>query len=74
MDTDVALVSGILLVALSIPAALNGWTEGHIPRFSLVMAVAGLGLCGFAMTYRPSGYGFDDVPMAFVRVFGMIAH
>jgi formate-dependent nitrite reductase membrane component NrfD len=73
VDTDVALVSGILLIALSIPAALNGWTEGSLPRFSMVMSVAGLGLVGYAMSFRPTGYGFEDVPVAFVRVFAMIA-
>ena len=74
MYTDVALVIGIVLIAVAIPAALNGWTEGHFPRFSAASAVIGLGLVAYALTQRPTGYDFADVSMAFVRVFAMIAN
>ena len=73
MDTDIALVSGFFLIAFTVPTALNGWTEGHFPRVTAMMGLIGMGLVAYALVSRPTGYSFDDVGIAFARVFRMIA-
>ena len=73
MDTDIALVSGFFLIAFTVPTALNGWTEGHFPRVTAMMGLIGMGLVAYALASRPTGYSFDDVGIAFARVFRMIA-
>lgn len=69
MDTDFALVVGIVLLILSVPSALNGWTEGRWPKFGTTCGVIGAICLAYALMYRPTGYTFAEVPDAFVRVF-----
>lgn len=72
MDTDVALVVGMVLIGLAVPSALNGWTEGRIPKFGVVCAVLGVIGIVYALNYRPMGYSFAEVPDAFARVFAQV--
>lgn len=73
MDTDIALVAGVFLLCLVLPSVLNGWSEGSFPRITAITGVSGLGLIAYALIARPTGYSFEDVGMAFGRVFRMIA-
>ena len=70
MTTDQMIVAGILLVALSSISLINAWTHGHVPRVGAVMVLTGVVLIVLATRLQPGGYGFDDLPGAFRRVFG----
>jgi len=70
MDSDVYLVSGVILLALSAPSFLNAFTHGRRPRMAIILATFGVGLIVFAANQRIGGYTIHDVPPAFVRVFG----
>ena len=68
MTTDLSLVAGICLVALSLPSFLNAFTHGRSPRLAALFAVIGLGLIVYANSARTGGYGVQDIPAAFGRV------
>ncbi len=70
MDSDFYLVSGVILLALSLPSFLNAFTHGRRFRLASILAVAGLGMVVFANHQRIGSYTIQDVPPAFVRVFG----
>ena len=72
MDTDLILVSGIVLTALSIPSIMAVISDGRVPRFSLLILLCALGLIGWAVFSRPGGYSLDDVMNAFVNVAAMV--
>ena len=72
MDADLLLVIGVTLGALSIPSFLNGYVESRLPRFAVLLLVAGIVLITLAVMTRPGGYAVQDVPEAFIRVIARI--
>ncbi|WP_102109986.1 hypothetical protein [Oceaniglobus roseus] len=74
MDTDIALVLGVVFAALAFPALLSAFSESRAPRAAALMGVLSAGLVYFAVDTRPGGYQMDDIPGAFARVIGRIAH
>ena len=72
MDPDIALVTGVVLLALAFPSLLSAFSESRPPRAAIFMIVAAAGAIYFAITSRPGGYAIEDIPGAFVRVVGMI--
>ncbi|ASM74275.1 MULTISPECIES: hypothetical protein [Roseobacteraceae] len=68
LDSDLALVLGVVIGLLSIPSILSAMTDGRAPRASAVtILIAGL-LIIFAIQTHPGGYSIGDVPNAFVVV------
>ena len=69
MDSDLMLVTGIILGVLSIPAMLNAYSDGRAPRLaSIVVLIAGA-LIVVAVKDHPSGYTPAELPDVFSRVF-----
>ena len=72
MSTDVALVAGLFLVILAIPAMFSAWVDGRTPRLPMVLIVVAGGLVAYALTQKPGGYTLNDIPGAFYRVYAMM--
>jgi hypothetical protein len=72
MDTDLFLVLGISLCVIAIPAMLNAFVAGVAPRTGGTVTIGGLMLIVFAVTMRPGGYTFAQVPTAFEHVINRI--
>lgn len=68
MDTDLALTVGVLLLALSVPSLLSAWVEARAPRLGSVMVIVAGALIVYALTTKPGGYAFTDVPGVMVNV------
>ena len=68
MDTDLALTVGLLLLALSVPSLLSAWVEARAPRLGSVMVIVAGALIVYALTTKPGGYAFTDVPGVMVNV------
>lgn len=69
MDTDLMLVTGIILGVLSIPAMLNAYADGRAPRLaSVVVLIAGV-LIFLAINGHRPGYVPSDLPDVFTKVF-----
>ena len=70
MDTDLILVIGTVLCALSIPSLLSAYVEGRAPRAGSIMVFIGGVLVVIALTQQARGYSFDELPDVFFRVIG----
>ncbi len=72
MDTDLILVIGLAVCVLSIPALLSAFAESRPPRFASIMVLIGGVLLVTALTQKPSGYTFDEVPGVIFKVIGRL--
>ncbi len=72
MNTDIALVTGLILLVLSIPAIFSAFSEGRAPRVAAVVMVIGGGLVVWAFNQKPGGFTFEEIPNAIVRVVAMV--
>jgi len=72
MDTDLMLTIGLVLIALAIPSLLAAWAETRAPRLGAVMLLAAAILIVLALTQKPGGYAFADIPGVMVGVFGRL--
>jgi hypothetical protein len=70
MQHDLYLVIGLVVLAFTIPAVVSAFSEGRAPRIPAIMLLFGGGLAVIALTQKPNGYTFEDIPQAFVRVVG----
>jgi hypothetical protein len=68
MDTDLILVIGIIIAVLTLPALLAAFSESRPPKAaSIMLMIAGV-LIVVALTQRPTGYTFGEIPDVFMRV------
>jgi hypothetical protein len=74
MDTDLLLTLGIILLAFTIPSLLSAWTEGRAPRVGGIILIAAVGLIAAALTQRPGGYTFNEVPGVMMAVVGRMVN
>ncbi|TNF21973.1 MAG: hypothetical protein EP318_05470 [Rhodobacteraceae bacterium] len=70
MDTDLALVVGIVISVLALPSIVSALTDSRAPRAAAIAVMVGGGLIVFAVMGHPGGYQMDELPEVFFRVFG----
>jgi hypothetical protein len=74
VDTDLYLTIGIILVVLTLPSLLNAWTEGRPPRIGALSLMVAAILIVIALTQRPSGYTFNEIPGVVLKVIGRLVN
>lgn len=74
MNTDLYLVIGLVIGALSIPSLLGAFAESRRPRVGAILLLISGVLVVVAVTQKPSGYTFAEIPHVFVRVIGSFLH
>jgi hypothetical protein len=62
MDTDIALVLGLVIAALSIPSILSALADKRAPRASAITILIAGGLILFAVQGKPGGYQLSQMP------------
>lgn len=70
MDSDLALIIGLIIAGLSVPAIISAISEARAPRAAAITILIGGGLIVFAVTSNPGGYAMADIPDVFFRVVG----
>ncbi|WP_417525066.1 hypothetical protein [Marinovum sp.] len=70
MDTDLALVIGIIVSVLALPSIVSALSDGRAPRAAAIAILIGGGLIVFAVTSHPGGYSMDELPEVFYNVMG----
>lgn len=70
MDTDLALIIGLVISLLAVPAILSAMSDGRAPRSAAIAVMVGGGLVVFAVASHPGGYAIADIPDVFFRVVG----
>lgn len=68
VNPDTALVIGIVISVLAIPAIVSAISDARAPRVAALAILIGGGLIIFALANEPGGYAINDVPKAFARV------
>lgn len=70
MDTDLALVIGIIVGVLTVPAILSSIMDGGAPRTAAFSAIVSGALIVYAVYNKAGGYAIADLPGVFAAVFG----
>ncbi|MFT7596734.1 MAG: hypothetical protein ACI8R4_004074 [Paracoccaceae bacterium] len=70
MDTDLALILGILVAGFSLPSLASSISEARAPRTAMILIVIAGALVLYALTAKPGGYTMKQLPDVF---FGVIA-
>jgi hypothetical protein len=68
MDTDLILVIGTVLCALSIPSLLAAFSESRAPRAGALMILIGGVMVVVALSKNHAGYTFAELPDVFLHV------
>ena len=68
VNSDLAMVVGIVLAVLSIPSILSAVTDRRSPRASAITILIAAGLIVFALQKNPGRYSFGTLPDVFVSV------
>lgn len=70
MEPDLALVTGMGLAVLSLPAMVSAWADGRAPRVGALVLLAGGGLILWAARTQEGGYRLAEIPDVLYRVIG----
>ena len=70
MDTDLMLVLGLAISVLAIPSLLSAFSESRPPRAAAILVLIGGVLLVVALTQKPSGYTFAEIPEVVFSVIG----
>ncbi|MGY3438813.1 MULTISPECIES: hypothetical protein [unclassified Marinovum] len=68
MDSDLALVIGVIVSVLALPSIVSAISDGRAPRAAAIAVLIGGGLVVFAVSSRAGGYTVDELPEVFYRV------
>ncbi|TNF65157.1 MAG: hypothetical protein EP307_00360 [Rhodobacteraceae bacterium] len=72
MDTDLALIVGLILGAFSLIGAVGAITEGRAARATALSFLIAGSLVLYALEMKPGGYELEEVPEVFFRIVGRI--
>jgi len=72
MNSDVILVSGLVLGVFAVPAIISALSDRRPPRTAAVALLVAGCLVIWAIQTNPAGYSLRDVPYAVVRVVGKV--
>lgn len=74
IDTDLALVVGVVIGAFALPSIVSAVIDGRSPRVAMVtIVISGVSLV-YALKMQPGGYDLGDVPRVFAKVIGRYYH
>lgn len=68
VEYDIALVVGMILAFLSVPALISAFSSDRPARGALLLAMAGGALILVALFGSPSGYRAGELPQVVMRV------
>jgi len=70
VTNDIYLVVGLVVLILAIPSIVSSFSERRAPRLAAIAVLIGGSLVALAVSQKPGGYTFADIPHAFTRVIG----
>lgn len=68
MDTDLALIIGLVVAGLTIPAIMSAFSDRRSPRAPMVTILIAGGLILYAALTKPGGYEVSQIPDVFFEV------
>lgn len=70
MDTDLALILGLIIGGFTFPSIVSSITGGRAPRIAMIMILLAGSLVLYALLAHPGGYRIDQLPDVFFGVIG----
>jgi hypothetical protein len=70
MNVDHLIVGGVICAALAVLSLINAFTESRFPRGAIGLGTIAAVLFVLALRRSPTGFAIEEIPRAFVRVFG----
>ncbi len=74
MDSELLLVTGVVVAIMSIPAVISAFGAGRPPRAATITAVIGGALIVTAIATHPGGFRAQDLPAITARVIDRYLH
>ena len=74
MDTELALVIGLVCGAMSIPAILAAWADGRLPKAAALVFAFSVAAVYWAVQNHPGPLPLSEIPHVFVRVLARFLH
>ena len=74
MDADLMFVTGVVLLALSIPSIFSAISDSRPPRAAAIILLIGGTLVVIALSRKPGGIALGEIPDIFFRVIGPVLH
>lgn len=74
MNSDLLLVIGLVIGALSIPSVISAFSDSRPPRAASIAIVISGGLVLAAFVTKPGGYSAGQIPDVFARVLAQLMH
>ena len=68
MDTDLALILGLVIGGFSIPSIVSAMSDGRAPRVSMIIILLAGALILYALMMKPGGYQIEQIPNVFFSV------
>jgi hypothetical protein len=68
MDTDLALILGLVVAGLAVPSVMSALSDRRAPRASMVTILIAGAMILYAVTSKPGGYEISQVPDVFFSV------
>ena len=68
MNPDLAMLIGIVLGVFTVPSIMSAISDGRAPRVAAFTMIAAGVLILWAVTNKPGGYSFSELPDVLVRV------
>ena len=72
IDTDLFVVVGVLVAALSLPSALSAFGNERFPYVALLVIVLGFGTVALGIYGAQGGYSLARIPHSFVEILARI--
>jgi len=70
MDTDLALIFGLVIAAFGIVSLSSAISDRRSLRATVLTVLIAGGLVAYAVTTKPGGYRIEQVPDVFYSVIG----
>lgn len=74
MSIDQILVISLIICALALPSLLSAFADSRPPRAGAIMMMIGGVLLVVALTQKPGGYTFAQIPRVFIQVIADLMH
>ncbi len=68
MNPDLAMLIGIVLGVFTVPSIMSAISDGRAPRVAAFTMIAAGVLILWAVTNKPGGYSFSELPDVLMRV------
>ncbi|SPF77681.1 hypothetical protein [Pseudoprimorskyibacter insulae] len=72
MNSDTAILLGLFLLILAIPAIISAMSERRAPRVAALVLIGGGALVVYAFRSKEGGYTAEELPMVLYTMIGKL--